>query len=160
MACAPTPSGAPFRTAASPTIGPGDTTSMTYRVPPTKTVRHVYTESAEFAAFPEVFATGFLVALVEWTCTRALHESLAPGQGSLGVHIDLSHEAPTPPGFVIDVTATVRSVDGRRITWEVRAHDGVDTIAVGTHERAVIDLARFERRLAAKAAVQSPSEEP
>jgi fluoroacetyl-CoA thioesterase len=133
-------------------LRPGDTTSMTYRVPPTKTVRHIYAESAEFATFPEVFATGFLVALVEWTCTRALHQHLENGQGSLGVHVDISHEAPTPPGFDVTVTATVRAVDDRRVTWDVRAHDGVDTIAVGTHERAVIDLTRFGRRLAAKAA--------
>jgi len=140
------------RPAVPAAIGIGHTTSMTYRVPPTKTVPHIYAESAEFGAFPEVFATGFLVALVEWACTRALHEHLEEGYGSLGVHIDLSHDAPTPPGFLVTVTATVRSIDGRRITWDVRAHDGVDPIAVGTHQRAVIDLSRFERHLASKVA--------
>lgn len=133
-----------------PTLAVGDASTMTYRVPATKTVRHVYEESPEFAGFPEVFATGFLVALVEWACTRALIPHLEPGEGTLGIGIDLSHDAPTPPGFVVTVRTTVTAVEERRVTWSVRADDGVDTIAAGTHRRAVVDLARFQRRVEAK----------
>jgi fluoroacetyl-CoA thioesterase len=133
-----------------PTITPGDTTQLAYRVPPSKTVRHIFTESPEFATFPEVFATGFLVALVEWTCARALAPHLEDGEGNLGVHVSLSHRAPTPPGLDVTVDATVSAVEDRRVTFEVRAHDGIDTIAVGTHERAVVDLSRFNARVTAK----------
>jgi len=126
-------------------------------VPASKTVRHIYSESPEFATFPEVFATGFLVALVEWACTRALADHLDEGEGSLGVHIDLSHDAPTPPGLDVTVTAAVVDVAERRVTWAVEAHDGVDTIAVGRHQRAIVDLARFDTRVAAKAALADHS---
>jgi fluoroacetyl-CoA thioesterase len=130
----------------------GMTHRFTYRVPATKTVRHIYAEAEEFQQFPEVLATGFFVALLEWTCTQALAPYLEPGEGSLGVHVDISHSAATPPGFDITVTATCVGVEGKRVTWDLVAHDGVDEIGRGRHVRAVIDRARFDRRMAQKIA--------
>jgi fluoroacetyl-CoA thioesterase len=135
-----------------PGLTPGMTHRLTYRVPATKTVRHIYTEAPEFQPFPEVLATGFFVALLEWTCTQALAPYLEPGEGSLGVLVDISHSAATPPGFDITVSATFVGAEGKRLTWDLVAHDGIDEIGRGRHVRAVIDRARFDRRLAQKIA--------
>jgi hypothetical protein len=83
---------------------------------------------------------------------------LDPGEQTLGVHVDLSHAAPTPIGadVVIDVELTL--VDGRQLTFDVRAHDDSAPITQGTHRRAVIDRPRIDARLAArsKSATQGP----
>ncbi|MFL0357725.1 thioesterase family protein [Erythrobacter sp. GH1-10] len=128
----------------------GDRHSLTYRVPHNKTVRHLFEDATEFADFPEVFATGFMVALMERTCTQALAPFLEDGEGSLGVHIDVSHEAPTPPGFSIEVNVELASIDGRMLEWSVIASDDVEIIGRGRHKRALIDRLRFEERLAKK----------
>jgi fluoroacetyl-CoA thioesterase len=128
----------------------GQQTIHRYEVSPQRTVRHLLPDSPEFQTFPEVFATGFLVGLMEWTCTLALAPYLEDGEGSVGTHICISHSAPTPPGLTVTVTATLSSVDGRRMAWDLVAHDGVDEIGRGEHQRAVIDVARFSARAAAK----------
>ena len=139
-----------------PGLTAGMTHRFTYRVPATKTVRHIYSEAAEFQPFPEVLATGFFVALLDWTCTQALAPYLGPGEGSLGVQVDISHSAATPPGFDVTVTATFVGAVGKRLTWDLVAHDGVDEIGRGRHVRAVIDRARFDHRLAQKIADAKP----
>lgn len=133
-----------------PGLSVGSTSRLTYVVPPEKTVPHIYTEAADFATFPDVFATGFFVALLEWACVDALRPFLEPGEGSLGVAVNITHEAATPPGFTVTVTTTVTSVEGRRVGFDVQAHDGVDLIGRGHHERAVINRVKFDERLAEK----------
>ena len=75
-----------------------------------------------------------------------------PTDHTLGVHIDVSHLAATPPGFDVTVTCTLQAIDKRRLTWSVSAHDGEDLIGEGAHMRAVIDRARFDERVLAKGA--------
>ncbi|MFL6074948.1 MAG: thioesterase family protein [Mycobacteriales bacterium] len=133
-----------------PTLRPGLAASMEYRVPAGRTVPHLLPESAEFAALPPVLATGYLVGLVEWTCVRALDGRLADGEQTLGVHVDLSHEAPTPPGGTLDLRVELVAVDGRQLTFAVEVADEVAVVCRGTHRRAVIDRARFDGRLAAR----------
>lgn len=134
-----------------PTLQAGLTFSFAYTVPPTKTVPHLYPESAWFQAMPQVFATGFMVGLVEWACIDAINPHLDwPAEQSVGTHVDLSHSAATPPGLTVTVQGRLSAVDGRKLTFEVSAHDGVDTICSGRHERVVIDVARFTDRLARK----------
>jgi fluoroacetyl-CoA thioesterase len=135
-----------------PGLSVGATSALTYRVPPSKTVRHIYTEAPEFARFPEVFATGFFVALMEWACTDVLKPYLEPTEGSLGIKMDMTHEAATPPGFDVTVTTTVTFVEPRKVGFDVVGHDGIDLIGRGAHVRAVIDRARFDQRLAEKVA--------
>ncbi len=136
----------------------GDSYRFSYRIPDNKTVPHIYPEAEEFSDFPEIFATGFLVALMEWTCVQALEPYLEDHEGSLGIHIDMSHEAATPPGFDVEVNVTLLELAGRILRWQVTAHDGVDIIGKGTHKRAIIDRRRFNERTAAKAdaALQAP----
>lgn len=100
---------------------------------------------------PEVFATGFLVGLLEWTCIRALHPHLDwPAEQTVGTHIDISHEAATPPGLTVTATVELIEVDGKRLVFKVEAHDSSDRIARGRHERFVIDREKFDARLEKK----------
>jgi fluoroacetyl-CoA thioesterase len=134
-----------------PLLKVGDRHRFTYRVPPDKTVPHLYPESPDWRAMPEVFATGFLVGLIEWACLDHLKPSFEPGEGSLGVLIEASHDAATPPGLLVTVDIEVDRVEGRRIGWTVEAHDGIDRIGRGRHERMVIRWDRFLPKVQAKA---------
>jgi fluoroacetyl-CoA thioesterase len=131
-------------------LRPGLRHAFAYRVPVHKTVPALYPEAPEFQAMPAVFATGFLVGLVEWTCIQALAPHLEAGEQSLGTRVELSHEAPTPPGETVTVEVTLRELEGRRLLFDVEARDGSARICRGSHERAVIDAERFARRLAAR----------
>ena len=126
--------------------------SFSYTVPAGKTVPHLYEESPELAEMPEVFATGFMVGLMEWTCVQLLYPHLDPGEGSLGVHIDVSHKAATPVGFTVTVDAECIEVRGPRAKFRVRAHDGIDEIGAGIHERFIVTWDRFNKSVAAKTA--------
>lgn len=131
-------------------LAPGLVYEFSYRVPPEKTVPHLYPESVEFRAMPEVFATGFLVGLVEWTCIQALMPHLDwPREQSLGTHVNLSHTAPSPPGRTLTVRVTLTRVEGRRLGFDVHARDETGVVSEGTHERVVVDAERFRQRLAA-----------
>src|SRR5262245_6939601 len=130
-----------------PTLAPGAKISFRYVVPPTKTVPHLYPESADFQAMPHVFATGFMVGLMEWACLELLKPYLDPGEGSLGIHINVSHAAATVPGQTVTVDAECTDVAGRRIMFKVKAHDGVEDIGAGTHERMVVPWSRFVDRV-------------
>lgn len=133
------------------TLQPGLAHTFRFTVPPNKTVPHLYAESEMFRQMPEVFATGFMVGLLEWACVEAIRPHLDwPAEQSLGTHVNFSHEAATPPGLTVTVQVRLTHVDGRKLRFEVEAHDGVDTISRGTHERVVIDAARFRAKIAEK----------
>ena len=133
-------------------LRPGLVHRLTFRVPPTKTMPALYPEAREFQAMPEVFATGFLVGLLEWACIQLVNPHLDwPAEQTLGTHIDVTHEAATPPGLEVTVTARLTEVDDRRLTFTVEAHDGIDPVSRGTHQRAVIDAARFNPKIQTKA---------
>lgn len=120
-------------------------------VPPTKTVPALYPEADEFVAMPEVFATGFLVGFLEWACIKAINPHLDwPREQTVGTHIDVSHEAATPPGLEVTATVELVAVEGKKLVFAVAAHDGLDTISRGRHERFVIDREKFDARLGAK----------
>lgn len=131
-----------------PTLVPGLTYRHTFTVSNNKTVPALYPEAASFQHMPEVFATGFMVGLMEWACLELLIPHLDwPDEQSVGTHVDFSHVAATPPGMTVTVDAELIELDGRRVTFRVVAHDGVDEISRGTHERFIIDRARFMSRL-------------
>jgi len=134
------------------TLEPGLTHRLVYTVPEDKTVPFTFPESPIIAAMPKVFATGFMIVLMEWACTELLASHLDPGEGSLGVHVDVSHLAATPPGMTVTVDAECVAVTGPRVTFKVKAHDGVDLIGEGRHERFVMAWDKFNARVAAKAA--------
>lgn len=120
-------------------------------IPKSKTVPALYPESEEFSAMPEVLATGFLVGLLEWACIRAINPHLDwPQEQTLGTHIDVSHEAATPPGLEVTVAVELIAVEGRRLLFNVEAHDGVDLISRGQHERFVVNKEKFLAKVGEK----------
>lgn len=120
-------------------------------IPQSKTVPALYPESAEFAAMPEVFATGYLVGFLEWACIKAINPHLDwPQEQTVGTHIDVSHEAATPPGLEVTASVELVAVEGRKLVFVVEAHDGVDVISRGRHERFVINRDKFNAKVRAK----------
>ena len=135
------------------TLVPGLEHELRFVVPPSKLVPALYPESPEFLAMPPVLATGFLVGFLEWCALLLAKPHLDwPREQTVGTRIDVSHDAATPAGLVLTARAKLVGVDGRKLRYEVEADDGVDVVARGTHERAVILRDKFDARLAAKAA--------
>jgi fluoroacetyl-CoA thioesterase len=135
-----------------PSLAPGLTYQFRFTVPATKTVPHLYPESSLFQEMPEVLATGYLVGLLEWACIEAIRPHLDwPREQSLGTHVNFSHIAATPPGHTITVDVRLDKVEARKLFFTLSAHDGAELISEGTHERHVIDVARFNAKMAAKA---------
>lgn len=133
------------------TLKPGIRYEHKFTVPSSKTVPALYPEAKEFQVMPEVFATGFLVGLLEWTCIKAVIPHIDwPQEQTVGIHIDVSHEAATPPGLEITVTAELTEVKGKKLVFNVEAHDGVDRISKGQHARFVINKEQFDSKLAKK----------
>ena len=133
-----------------PTLKPGLKHALSFKVPRNKTVPYLYPEIANFKAMPEVFATGFMVGLFEWVCIELLAEHLDPGEGSLGTHVDFSHDAATPAGMTITVEAECVGVEGPKIRFRVSGHDGIDKIGGGEHERFIVKWDKFNARVAEK----------
>jgi fluoroacetyl-CoA thioesterase len=94
-----------------------------------------------------VLATPSLVGLLEMTCVRAIQDQLEPGWSTVGTHIDLRHMKATPVGDTVTLEAEVTHVDGRRVTFKVRAEDSGGVAGEGIHERVLIDLERFLQRV-------------
>ena len=134
-----------------PTLKPGLTHSFSYKVPENKTVPYTFPESPVIAQMPKVFATGFMIVLMEWTCTQLMEPHLDAGEGSLGTHVDVSHLAATLPGMTVKVDVEIADVQGRKIAFKVSAHDGIDLIGEGRHERVVVAWDRFNAKVAEKA---------
>lgn len=133
------------------TLRPGIAYEHRFVVPSSKTVPALYPEADEFLAMPEVFATGFLVGFLEWACIKAINPYLDwPAEQTVGTHIDVSHEAATPPGLEVTARVELIEVSGRKLVFAVEAHDGVEIISRGRHERFVIVRERFDAKLMAK----------
>lgn len=130
---------------------PGIEHEFRFPVTDAKTVPALYPEATEFQVMPKVFATGFMVGLFEWVCIQALMPHLNwPEEQSVGTHVDVSHTAATPAGLTVTVNVKLVEVDRRRLVFEIEAHDGVDLISKGRHERFVIDKAKFDAKLKEK----------
>ena len=134
-----------------PTLKAGLTHRFTYLVPENKTVPFLYEEAGDMQDFPKVFATAFMIGLMEWTCVKLLAPHLDAGEGSLGIHVDVSHTAATPPGLNVTVDAECTEVNGCRASFRVRAHDGIDLIGEGRHERFIVPWEKFTSKLVEKA---------
>ena len=122
--------------------------------------RHTVPQLAEWptlADMPAVFATAMMVGFMEQTCLEALRPYLDPGQRSVGTHVDMSHVAATPVGMAVEARVELVEVQGRSLLFKVACRDEAGLIGEGLHRRAIIDLQRFEERVAAKAAGQATS---
>jgi predicted thioesterase len=99
-----------------------------------------------------VLATPWLIGYMERTAHRLLTCCLPEGQTSVGTLVNVRHLAPTPLGVEVRVEAVVISLEGNRVYFKVRAWDEIELVGEGEHERAVIEEARFLRRVEKKQA--------
>jgi fluoroacetyl-CoA thioesterase len=99
---------------------------------------------------PAVLATPVMIMVMENAALNAIKPYLDAGESALGTRVDVRHLAATPAGRRVKGEARVTAVDGRRIEFSIRATDGDAEIGVGTHERMVIQLAKFAERMKAK----------
>ena len=98
-----------------------------------------------------VLATPVMINLIEAAALAAVEQSLPEDHQSLGTHLDITHVAATPVGMRVKATAEVLRVEGRTIYFTVRAEDERELIGEGTHERVVVNLERFDKRVQDKA---------
>jgi fluoroacetyl-CoA thioesterase len=135
----------------SQTLKEGMTFEFSYRVPAEKTVPHLFPEFPEGGKMPEVLATGFLVGLMEFACIKFVNPHIEwPRQQTVGIQINLSHTAATPPGFTVTIKGRLEKVDGRKLSFVLDASDGLDSIGQATHERFIIDAEKFNASVARK----------
>ena len=102
------------------------------------------------AAGPRVLATPNMIGLMERTCRDTVLPQLEPGYDTVGTHVDVFHLAAAPIGATVNVTAEITAVVERRVEFRVEAWDEKEKIGEGTHERAIINVAKFAARMAAK----------
>jgi fluoroacetyl-CoA thioesterase len=99
-----------------------------------------------------VLATPVMINVIEAAALAAVEHLLPPGHQSLGIHLDVRHFAATPIGMHVEATAELTAVDGRTLSFKVEARDDKEPIGGGTHERVVVNVARFDERIHRKLA--------
>jgi fluoroacetyl-CoA thioesterase len=97
-----------------------------------------------------VLATPVMINLIEAAALAAVEHLLPAGHQSLGIRLDVRHFAATPVGLRITATAEVTGVEGRTVTFRVEAHDEREPIGEGSHQRVVVNVARFDDRVQRK----------
>jgi predicted thioesterase len=125
-------------------IQPGMSKEETYQVEEEYSAIHVGSGSVR------VLATPWMIAFMERVARKFLGELLPEGFSSVGVRVDVQHLAPSPVGSRVTARAEVVSVEGGKVNFYVEAWDELERIGAGSHQRVVIDEARFLRRVAAK----------
>ncbi|MEQ8153178.1 MAG: thioesterase family protein [Smithellaceae bacterium] len=134
-------------------LKPGLTVEFKFKVPENKTVPFLYPEFEEGHVMPKVFATGFLLGLFEFTCIKALKAHLDwPNEQTVGIGMNMTHAAATPPGMNITVRGKLDKMEGRKLTFKLEAFDDAEKISEAMHERYVIDAEKFNAAIGKKAA--------
>lgn len=100
----------------------------------------------------EVFATPMMVALIEQTCLESVLPKLEEGQGTVGTLVNVTHVSATPVGMRVWCESELVEVDRRRLVFKVKAYDECGLIGEGTHERFIIDTAKFFEKVLNKKA--------
>jgi fluoroacetyl-CoA thioesterase len=111
--------------------------------------RHL-ANSFKDSILPPVFATPYLVLILENAALNAIKQFLEPGESALGTRIDVKHLVATPVGRLVTGHAEVQAIDNRKIEFLVWATDGTEEIGSGTHERTVVTVTRLIERMTAK----------
>jgi fluoroacetyl-CoA thioesterase len=101
-----------------------------------------------------VLATPVMINLIEAAALAAIEHLLPAGYQSLGTHLDVRHIAATPVGMRVSAFAVVESISGRTVRFKVEAHDEKELIGDGTHERVVVNVAKFDARVQKKLGVK------
>ena len=132
-------------------LQPGMTFEFSYDITEERTVPHLYPDIEEATVMPEVFATGYMVGLLEFACIKFINPHIGwPRQQTVGTHINVSHTAATPPGMTVTVKGRLDEVDGRKLRFTLEAFDDREQISSGTHDRFIIDADKFNAAVARK----------
>jgi len=99
-----------------------------------------------------VYATPAMIGIMEGTCLAAVDPFLPEGMSTVGIHLDVKHTAATPVGMSVRATAKLIEMSGKRLTFTVEAYDNKEKIGEGTHQRYIIDLAKFSQKAQEKKA--------
>jgi fluoroacetyl-CoA thioesterase len=99
---------------------------------------------------PPVLATPVMIMVMENAALNAMKPYLDAGETALGTRVDVRHVAATPAGRCVTGEAEVTRIDGRRIVFTIRATDGDEVVGIGTHERVIIDIAKFSQQMKSK----------
>lgn len=140
-----------------PGLNIGDTASFARVVTERDVVPDLFPDADVLHGMPRVFATAYMVGLMEWACVEQIAPFFEQGEGSLGVHVDMSHVAPTPPGLTVTIESTVDAMDDRTIWFNVVLRDDHEVISTGRHQRAIVQWDRFQRRVDAKHLAEVPA---
>ena len=114
------------------------------------TVNEQNTAAAMGSGLLPVFATPAMLALMENAAATSVQPFLGEGEGTVGTRLEVSHLAATPIGLAVRAESELVAVDRRKLTFTVRAWGGEELIGEGTHQRFVIDNARFLEKALAK----------
>jgi fluoroacetyl-CoA thioesterase len=99
-----------------------------------------------------VLATPVMINVIEAAALAAVEHLLPAGHQSLGIHLDVRHFAATPIGMHVNATAELIAVDGRTLSFRVEANDDMEPIGGGSHQRVIVNVARFDERIQRKLA--------
>jgi fluoroacetyl-CoA thioesterase len=135
----------------SPDLQPGIRFDWRYTIPERATVPNLYHDTAFCRDMPDVLATGYMVGMMELACTNGIMPYVDwPREQSLGTMVNFRHLAASSAGMTLEIKGEVLAVEGRRVTFRVEAWDGIDKICEGTHERTIIDVEKFNAKMAMK----------
>ena len=123
------------------TIDPDATGEVMLTVTPAETAARSGLEPGE--AYPEVFATAYMIREMERAAAKLMRPLLRPGQLSVGVRVEVSHIAPTPVSGLVVTRARFTGQEGKLYWFDVWAEDGGGTIGKGRHARAIVEEARL-----------------
>jgi fluoroacetyl-CoA thioesterase len=126
------------------TLVPGLKVELGHRVSPHELLSAIYPDG------PSVFATPWLLSLMEQASAMAIYPHLEPGEASVGYGFEFHHLAPTAVGDTVIAIAEVLSIEKNMVTLHIEARDHLDVVSRGTHVRAVIDMDRFMKRVRRK----------
>jgi predicted thioesterase len=115
-----------------------------------KTVVAEYTATHVGSGDVAVLATPAMIAFMEQAAMEAVQPQLPSGYTTVGVHVDVRHIAPTPLGMKVTFHVELVHVEGRVLTFRVLAEDEREKVGEGAHQRAIIDISRFQERVRAK----------
>ena len=122
----------------------GNTTTRRVTVDPSRTI-------AVAGWGFNVYATPEMIRDIEQTCKQYILEFADAGEDSVGTQVNISHVGATLMGMSVEITATVKTLDRRRVVFEISVKDDLDEVGIGTHDRFITDAAKSAERLRAKA---------
>lgn len=114
-------------------------------------VEEVHTASHVGSGSVSVLSTPSMIGFMERTSHQLLAKYLPEGLSSVGIHLDISHLAPTPVGSTITVHSEIIQVEGNQVSFFIEAWDEIEKVGEGKHLRAIIEQERFLKRVARKA---------